>query len=166
MHDAALWQLLALQRAALGDGQWWRLWSGHLMHLDARHALLNIAALLLLAWLAARARQLRALLGMSVLLMPLLSLILLASLPTLDWYVGLSGLLHGWAAWLLLQHRGPWPLAGLAGLAALAAKLGWEAIATPSTAAAWPVVSEAHLIGALLGALLALPARISPRHRL
>src|SRR5690606_26595278 len=57
---------LVLDRAALGAGQWWRLWSGHLVHLDARHAAANLAALALLAVAAWRMRCVAPLLGAGI----------------------------------------------------------------------------------------------------
>ena len=152
------------QRAALAAGQWWRLWSGHLVHLDARHAAVNLAALALLAVAASRMRCLAALLGASALMMPLASLGLLLADPGLQWYAGLSGLLHAWAAWLLLRHGGA---TGTAGLCLLAAKLLWETL--PGTAGAaggsFPVALEAHRIGIVAGLLLAAPAAWRRRPR-
>jgi len=41
-------QLLMWDRAAIDAGQWWRLLTAHLVHLDVRHLLLNIFGLLLI----------------------------------------------------------------------------------------------------------------------
>jgi membrane associated rhomboid family serine protease len=35
--------LLRYERAAVFDGDWWRLVTGHLVHVDLRHTLLNVA---------------------------------------------------------------------------------------------------------------------------
>src|SRR4051812_37737498 len=43
-----LTEALAYQRTAILHGQWWRLWSAHLVHFSARHALLDGAVLALL----------------------------------------------------------------------------------------------------------------------
>lgn len=148
---------LVLQRDGVLHGQLWRLWSGHLLHLDAAHATLDIAAMALLAMIAWRMRWLGGLLRITPLMMPLLSAGLLLSAPDLQWYAGLSGLLHGWAAWLLLRSRGPlmW-----IGLALLAAKLAWEQLAPPLVAMPFEVIHLAHLLGALLGTVLAAPAAL------
>lgn len=156
----AAFDALVLDRNAVLGGQLWRLWSGHWVHLDPRHAAINLAALVLLAAIAARMRQLGPLLWASLLLMPLLALGLLACVPTLQWYAGLSGLLHGWAAWLLLRQGG-WLAA--AGAALLAAKLTWGLLAPSHGDAPFPVIHEAHLIGAIVGAALALPAALHRR---
>ena len=45
-------QNLEWNRRAIGSGELWRLWTGHLMHYSMRHALLDAAALALLGWMA------------------------------------------------------------------------------------------------------------------
>lgn len=156
-----LFDALVLDRAAVASGQLWRLWSGHVVHLDARHAAVNLAALAILAGLAARMRLLPRLLGASLLLMPAIAIGLLTWVPQLDWYAGLSGLLHGWAAWLLVRRGGA---PALAGLVLLLAKLAWET-RMPGSAGGLPAVVAAHRIGALAGAVLALPAWLCRRSR-
>jgi rhomboid family GlyGly-CTERM serine protease len=82
--------------------------------------------------------------------------------PAVDWYVGLSGVLHGfWAAAVasaLLARR--WDAAALGAL--LAGKLAYEAFAGPipltESVAAGPVVTAAHLWGAIGGACWPLAA--------
>lgn len=148
----SVFEFLALDRGAVRAGEAWRLWSGHLAHLDVRHAALNLIALAVLAGIALRIRQLPALLGASLVLMPAISLGLLLAVPGLQWYVGLSGLLHGWAAWLLVRLGG-WIAA--TGFLLFAVKLSWERWAPADEAIAIPVVTEAHLIGALAGLVLA-----------
>lgn len=155
-----MFDALVLDRDAVLGGQLWRLWSGHWVHLDARHAAINLAALVLMALIAARMRQLRPLLVASLPMMPLVAALLLLTAPDLQWYAGLSGLLHGWAAWLLLRRGG-----GVATIGAvlLAGKLVWEQIAPAADASAFPVIHTAHLIGALVGAALALPGALRAR---
>ena len=158
--QARVFDALVLDRDAVLGGQLWRLWSGHWVHLDARHAAINLAALVLMALIAARMRQLRPLLVASLPMMPLVAALLLLTAPDLQWYAGLSGLLHGWAAWLLLRRGG-----GVATIGAvlLAGKLVWEQVAPAADASAFPVIHAAHLIGALVGAALALPGALRAR---
>lgn len=155
-----MFDALVLDRDAVLGGQLWRLWSGHWVHLDARHAAINLAALVLMALIAARMRQLRPLLVASLPMMPLVAALLLLTAPDLQWYAGLSGLLHGWAAWLLLRRGG-----GVATIGAvlLAGKLIREQVAPAADASAFPVIHAAHLIGALVGAALALPGALHAR---
>ncbi|MCD9007330.1 rhombosortase [Luteimonas sp. XNQY3] len=160
--QASLFDALVLDRDAVLGGQLWRLWSGHWVHLDLRHAAVNLLAL---ALIAARMRQLRPLLSASLLMMPLSAVLLLLAVPDLQWYAGLSGLLHGWAAWLLLRQGGR---VALAGAALLAGKLLWEQLAPAADDATFQVIHAAHLAGALVGVALALPGalrrqRLRPR---
>lgn len=72
----------------------WRLWTAHGVHVGWAHAALNLAALLLLPWVfpsyPVGRFWLILLLGC-----PLLSVLLWMQLPSLEWYAGLSGILHG-----------------------------------------------------------------------
>ena len=134
-----MFDALVLDRDAVLGGQLWRLWSGHWVHLDARHAAINLAALVLMALIAA---------------------LLLLTAQDLQWYAGLSGLLHGWAAWLLLRRGGG---VATSGALLLAGKLVWEQVAPAADASAFPVIHAAHVIGALVGAALALPGALRGR---
>jgi rhomboid family GlyGly-CTERM serine protease len=155
---------LRYDRAALGAGQWWRLASAHLVHLDLRHALLNILGLVLMWALFVRDYRARQ-----------WFLILAAAAAAIDaglwfrdtqvlWYVGASGVLHGvMAAGILaaLRRREP---PGLALAVFLLAKLLYEqwAGALPLAGAAVPVVVSAHLYGVLGGTAAALWMRPQP----
>ena len=50
--------LLQYDRAALATGEWWRLVTGHLVHLGWDHLALNVAGLIGLWWLYGRHRDL------------------------------------------------------------------------------------------------------------
>ena len=101
---------LAFDRGAIEQGQWWRLFTCHLVHLNHWHMLLNLAGLLLCGYfftdLLDRARFWSWLLFCGV-----LTGLALYFLDTgLQHYVGLSGILHGLLVYCLLQGwRGnPW----------------------------------------------------------
>lgn len=152
--------LLRFDRAQIEAGEWWRLVTGHLVHLGTSHMLLNVAALLLLWWLVGA--------GLSVaswLLVVASSLAFIdAGLwfldPHLSWYVGLSGLLHGlFAAGLIVRFRiAPVESLLLAGL--LAAKIMFEQLFGPlpgsEASAGGAVIVNAHLYGAVGGVVAAL----------
>ncbi len=140
----------------LADGQLWRLLTGHLVHLGWTHLAMNLAGLWLV-WLLygqslATGRWLLLIVASSI----GISSALLVLDPWLNWYVGLSGVLHALiVAGIVVQlrHRplpGEWLLLGL-----IAAKLTWEQFhgALPGSAelAGGPVVVDAHLHGALIG---------------
>ena len=153
--------LLRYDRGALAAGQWWRLLTAHLVHLDIRHTLLNCLGLALLWALFARDYSPRQWLRIALGAMAAIDAGLWCN-STLLWYVGSSGALHGVMAAGALAHvrrgeRDGWVLAGL-----LAVKLAYEHWlgALPFSGLDTVVVS-AHLYGALGGAAVA--AFLKPR---
>lgn len=159
--------LLRYERAGLVAGEWWRLVSGHLVHLSWRHAVMDLAAALTLGWLFGRELSPRR--WAWVLLLSLLAVN--AGMwwlePGLTWYVGLSGVLHGViaaAAMTLAWRRVP---GGYVLLAALVLKLGVEQGFGPlwlaAESAGGPVIVNAHLYGAVGGILAALVPGPGPR---
>jgi rhomboid family GlyGly-CTERM serine protease len=146
--------LLALryEREAIQHGGWWRLVTGHWVHLGARHLLLDSAGLVLLWALYARALQPQRWLLVFACATAVIDAGLWWGEPQVEWYVGISGLLHGaWAAGAaalaLRRERAGWLM-----LAVLVAKLVLEHRSGASLiSAALPVVSAAHVYGALGG---------------
>ncbi|MGB5587415.1 MAG: rhombosortase [Gammaproteobacteria bacterium] len=167
--DEPVRALLRYERTGLAAGEYWRLVGAHLVHLDLVHAVLNGAALWLLMVAIGRGVSARdwlmivagAMLGVDAGLYWLV--------PQLEWYVGLSGILHGALAGpallLCLQAR----LSGFLLLLLIAAKLGWEQWLGPLPGTgdliSGAVVTEAHLFGALGGMAGALVAWIARRAR-
>jgi len=162
---------LRYQRDAVLDGEWWRLLSGNLAHLGPRHLILNLVGVALVAALGGRLLE-----GWRGALVALASMLgvgtgLLLASPSVTWYVGLSGALHGLLAAAALE-AGVVPTTrrwGLALGAALAAKLAWEQLAGPlpltAVAAGGPVIVAAHLHGAIAGALAAVAIVVHDRRR-
>ncbi len=153
------WTLaLRYERLAIAHGEWWRLISGHWVHLGTLHLLADAAGLALL-W-ALYARELSP--GGWLLVLACATAAIDAGLwwgePAVQWYVGISGLLHGaWAAGAArtaLRGQGQ----GWIMLALLAAKLAFEQYEGGSVLmAGFPVVTMAHVYGAT-GGLLAVAA--------
>lgn len=152
--------LLALryERVALAQGEWWRLASAHVVHLGLTHLLLDGAALVLLWALYARVLNAWEWLLVSVGALAAIDAGLWWLAPQVQWYAGVSGLLHGvWAVGAVQgARRREW--SGWLLLAALAAKLAREHYAGASlVVSSFPVVTQAHLYG-VLGALAVLAA--------
>jgi rhomboid family GlyGly-CTERM serine protease len=156
----ALWPgadtLLRYHRESIAAGQVWRVFTGHFVHLNLAHALLNGAGTLLLAAVFSRDLTPRACVVMTLATPFVISLGLWLKQPGLFAYVGFSGVLHGllYFGVLRLLLVAPW-LAGTA-LLLLIGRQVWE-----QTAAYDPdylrgliggrVMPDAHLFGALTG---------------
>lgn len=152
--------VLRYERDGLSAGELWRLVTGHLVHLGPSHMAMNVLALGALAFIFQRLLSDRDWwLGCLAAALAIDAGLYFGS-TTVQWYVGLSGVLHGvWAvaavrAW---QER---RAEALAFTLLLAIKLGYEAIVGPvpltGAVAAGPVVAVAHAYGAGGGAAYAL----------
>ena len=163
-EDAREWG--RYEREGLEGGEFWRLVTGHLVHLSWSHMWLNVAALGLLAAIFGDAlsitRCVLVLLGAVVGIDAGLYLLQ----PEIAWYVGLSGVLHGVMAagsLLLLVHEQA--KFGLTLAAVLLGKLVFEQLFGPlpmtHSASGGPVIVAAHLYGAVGAALAVLPVVLS-----
>lgn len=154
---------LAFRREAILQGEWWRLVTANVVHLNGRHMLLNVAALLLLGWLL-WSRPLNSLRFGAVCLATAagVGLLLLLATPSVDYYVGLSGWLHGLAVMVVTAYWRSDRLVSASLAFALVGKIGWEAVygPNPATEAAMggAIVTASHRYGALSAALSLLLA--------
>jgi rhomboid family GlyGly-CTERM serine protease len=165
--------VLRYGRAPIADGEWWRLLSGHLVHLGWSHFLMNAIALLLIWALVGSCLRMR----QWLLVVPAVIAVIDLGFWFLDtrlyWYVGLSGLLHGMlAAGLvagLVTGFGSARLEMSVLGALLSMKLVYEqlfgALPGSEASAGGAVVVNAHLYGAVAGAGLVLLLRVSPGWR-
>ncbi len=158
---------LRFDRTGIGAGEFWRGLTGHFVHLGWPHFGLNAAGLGLVWYLVGDAFDTRRWLrvgGFSIIVMDL-GLWFLD--PQLQWYVGLSGLLHGvLAAGLTEKLRRP-DAETVVLAALLLGKLAWEQLSGPlpgsEATAGGSVVVDSHLFGALGGAAMALMSRTRVR---
>jgi rhomboid family GlyGly-CTERM serine protease len=160
--------LLRYERDAIHSGEYWRLVSGHLVHLGFGHLWPNLVALAIIGLLFEGVFRNADWLRVGVVSAAAIDLGLYALEPIVLWYVGLSGVLHGFVAagaLALLVRR---ETLGAVLAVGLAAKLIFEQLVgpVPFTAASvgGPVVVAAHLYGAV-GALLAEAATQLARRR-
>ena len=154
--------VLVFDRAAILDGEWWRLATGPLVHFSFGHLVWDVLVFVAAGWAIAWSGFPRfGWVCAWAFVAP--GLLFLATTPELARYGGLSGPAMAAVAYLSLHHavgtkvrsaRVLW----LAMLGATVAKTGWE-VAYGSTlfvateGPAWRVVPAAHLVG-ILGALL------------
>jgi rhomboid family GlyGly-CTERM serine protease len=162
--------VLRYERGAVLQGELWRLWTGHLVHLGWAHWALNALGLLVYVLLAHQPPAPAQLLRQFALLAPGISLLFLALVPTLGYYVGLSGVLYGLfvlALWPGVRRLDP---ISIAALCTIAAWLGAQLIRGPDphemALVGGDIIVQAHVFGvACAVAMLAAPPRLkSWRH--
>ncbi len=160
---------LRYDRAAIEGGELWRLITGNLVHLNWPHLLLNLTGLVLIWVLFTREWSFRFWCAAFLVCALAVGGGLFAFDPALQWYVGLSGVLHGLFVIALLSdpYLRWFERVGL--LAALAAKIAWEQFHGPTPGVSelihGAVVVQAHLYGALGGAVFGVGARLGGRAR-
>lgn len=150
----------AYQARAIGDGAWWLLVTGHFVHLNLAHYLLNTFAWVLI-WTFAFSYMTLSLWVISFLLCALgTGLGMFWFYPELAWYVGLSGVLHGVLCIVLIRMAVHNPRDWLIYLvmAGMLVKVLSEQLygPTPGTAelVGEPVIVDAHLCGLVSGAIV------------
>jgi len=161
----ALWpsaeSLLFYQRQAISDGQWWRVFTGHFVHLNLAHALLNSAGTLMLAIFLRQDIARRDWWAVTLLAPFVISLGLWFKQPDLLGYAGFSGVLHGLMYFGVIRLLPVMPVLAGSILLLLAGRQIWE-----QTGAYDPeylrglihgrVMPDAHLFGALTGTIWGL----------
>lgn len=144
---------LRYERTAVMDGEYWRLLTGHLVHGTPAHLVLNMAGLGLIAALFPRDYSLRQWLLVALASGAAIAVGFVLFEPQLQWYVGLSGVLHGaLAAGAVAWWRHESRFMALALSVILVGKLTWEQLqgALPLSGD-MPVIVNAHLYGAVGG---------------
>ena len=157
--------LLEFRRAAIGDGQVWRLVTGQLIHVGPAHLAMNLAGLVVLALLGQRQGS-RAFAPVPLLMLCIgTGGLLHAIAPDVGWYRGASGMLHGAALWVLADAwRGAETRLQRAASGVGATVLVGKVLLESLGIAAWDssanigarVVHEAHLAGTLAAACVLL----------
>lgn len=157
-------QALRYERAGLAAHQWWRLLSAHVVHLGWWHAGLNVAGLVLLWLLFARAFSPRRWLWIVVLSVLMIDAGLWFLRPAVQWYLGASGVLHGvLAAGACSMYRRGEEMGALL-LLLLVVKILYEQQGGGSLFLhGLPLVADAHLFGALGGLVGAFLPRTAAR---
>lgn len=146
---------LRWERMAWFVGQPWRLVTGHFVHFDLEHALLNVLGLVLVWVLFAATFSLAQWIVIVLAAIAAIDLGLWAVNVELQWYLGLSGVLHAaLAAGIVRRVIERDALAGLLGVLGLG-KLLYEHLsgALPLLGSGMAVITDAHLYGALAGML-------------
>lgn len=152
--------VLEYNRALILQGEYWRFFTGHFTHVGWTHLFLNVAAAVLLFHVFARTYRPRQWLIGIIFSCAGISLGLFYFNPDLQWYAGLSGLLHaifvvGLIGEIKNGHSYYW-----LGLLFIALKIVFEqfqpALLSVGSIIGAAVVTEAHLFGVLSGVLVTL----------
>ncbi len=163
-------------RAEIGDGQWWRFITGNLVHLTWRHLLMNVLGLIVIVILFPNGVSLKVLVLAIIACCLSVTIGLWVFSPGVQWYVGLSGVLHGLLVVLIVmeyfsqkhseehgkkhgkKHREENWL-NIILFAALIVKLIWEGVMGPmpgsESAAGGAVIVQSHFYGFIGGLLYA-----------
>lgn len=149
-------EALIYSQTGIASGEWWRLITAHWVHSDSQHALLDIGALAILGIYSERylGKRLFIYLFSASLL---ISLSIWTFLPWLEYYCGLSGILH---TLLITGLMANWNdqkdpifllIIGLAILKTVIEVYSGSAIFTDTI---WPGLPVAHLYGLIQGGFI------------
>jgi rhomboid family GlyGly-CTERM serine protease len=145
-------------RSLVERGDVWLLFSGHIVHLNWSHWLLNMAGLSIVAFFFSGHASVK-----QWLLVILVSACVISAgiwwwLTDIRFYVGLSGVLHGLFLYGALREIRFYPASGYVLVTVLIGKLLWEFFNGPlpgsEDMAGGRVLTEAHLLGAIGGILV------------
>ncbi|MDH5218383.1 MAG: rhombosortase [Gammaproteobacteria bacterium] len=151
---------LRYDRVNILEGELWRIFSAHMMHLTWNHLFMNLAGLLFIFFFFGNLLTQKQWLGIMIFSAIFISLILLWTQPELRWYVGLSGVLHGLFIAGGIADIKVRPKEAFLFLAFIIGKLAYEQLMGPlpgsEESAGGPVLVDAHFYGAIAGLIFML----------
>lgn len=152
---------LAYQRDALSWQEVWRWISGHVVHTNGAHLMLNLTGLAMLWLLHGHYYSLSTFFGQLLLYAFAVTGCIFVFHPELQWYVGLSGVLHGIFVWGAVQDIRRLEMGGKLLFLGVWVKIAYEQFYGGSADVAAlinaRVATEAHLYGALTGLAACIP---------
>jgi rhomboid family GlyGly-CTERM serine protease len=148
-----LGQRLVWDRTAIVEGQWWRLVTGHLVHLTPRHLWLDVLAVALAGWLIESCAQ-RQYARLAIMAAFAVGVFVFAFCPSVQVYGGLSGVafaMFGYMAALCTHARSRW--VGCVLLVLLSVKIGVEYATGHAlfVGEGYVVLPAVHAVGAVCG---------------
>ena len=160
--------VLMYNQAAIADGQWWRLVTGHFVHLNHWHLLLNLGGFLLCCYFFSDVYDRHLFFLWLLVSAPIVGLVFYFVDDLAGNYAGLSGLLHGWLIIALIVGWRTHPWIHALVLALITGRLIWEQL--PGYDADYlrdyidgAVHVNAHLYGALVGLFLSFAVLLTRR---
>jgi rhomboid family GlyGly-CTERM serine protease len=151
---------LEFNRYLILSGEYWRIWSGHLVHQNMSHFGLNTGTALILYFGFFPTIRASHLLTTYLIFSTLIGIGLLFYLPHLQWYNGLSGLLHALLAYFsalfaVYEKRIYWSVWIIVWLKVLSETFELN-IFFQDIYMGLEVINEAHLMGVIIGTTSAL----------
>lgn len=147
--------LLRYDRLAVSQGEFWRIFSAHSLHLSWGHLWMNVAGLVMVFIFFGNLLSFREWLLCFFISSLGSSLLIFYLVPDVLWYVGLSGVLHGLFIAGGVRDLKVRRSEAIVFLIFICGKLLWEQYAGPlpgsEEAAGGPVLVDAHLYGAISG---------------
>ncbi|NWF36348.1 rhomboid family intramembrane serine protease [Mariprofundus sp. KV] len=170
LATAALWFLvpdqfdrLAFDRFAILNGEWWRLWSAHLVHYSRGHMITDVGTLFFLALVVGRFTRVLHLLIALVFAMPVITALVVLMVPAMEYFRGASAMVMMlWmvVSWYLIVESRGFNLQFVLGYALLAVLIGKVAVEylglmPPSLDMPRGYIPpwQVHIFGALVGLL-------------
>ncbi len=142
-------------RYLVEQGDIWLLFTGHIVHLNWSHWLLNMAGLGIVAFFFSSHASVKQWLSVILVSIIVINLGLWWWMTDIKTYVGLSGVLHGLFLYGALREIRYYPVSGYVLVTVLISKLVWEffngALPGSEDMAGGRVLTEAHLLGAIGG---------------
>lgn len=158
---ANLTDAMQFDRNQMNQHQWWRLLTGQLVHYGIYHLLMNLAALLVCGYAFLDELKADLYAGLLIVVGLCVGFGIYWGNPELEYYRGLSGVLHGLIVFGLLVTAKQTPWINASGFVLVCAKLwheqqgDYEATNLQQLMPV-PVAVDAHLYGAIGGLLCAL----------
>jgi len=151
----SLSDILQYDSKAIADGEYWRIFTAHIVHLGWSHLWLNLAGLVLIFLFFSNCVPNHFwwtsffICGLGI------SILVYFLNPEIRWYVGLSGVLHGLFVLAGIMDIRVRKWEGIFFTAVILGKVIYEQISGPlpgsEEAAGGPVLVDAHFYGALIG---------------
>lgn len=145
-------------RGLVEQGDVWLLLTGHIVHLNWSHWLLNMAGLGIVAFFFSSHASFKQWLSVVIVSSFVIAAGIWWWITDINSYVGLSGVLHGLFLYGALREIRFYPISGYVLFVALTGKLAWEffngALPGSEDMTGGRVLTEAHLLGAIGGLLV------------
>jgi len=160
LSDPASTDLLRFNRSAIAAGEWWRLLSGNFCHLGWAHLGVNVLGLALVSGLFLRSLTPLWWLGLMLPGSILVGGLLYFMTPNVNYYVGLSAILHGViVAGAVLDFKRD-RVANLILLVGVSVKIIWEQspyyMDDMSEFIGGNVLVESHFLGTVVGLVVVM----------